>query len=106
MDKTISFVPSTSFSSASLGICFELNSASRSLALAFVLGAFFSALAGYIGMRAATKANVRTAHAARTSLSKALNVSFTGGAVMGMGVAGLAVLGLGSVFIVMEVFMG
>ena len=72
-----------------------------SIALAFVLGAFFSALAGYIGMRAATKANVRTAHAARTSLSKALNVSFTGGAVMGMGVAGLAVLGLGSVFIVL-----
>ncbi|HEY0732823.1 MAG TPA: sodium-translocating pyrophosphatase, partial [Chitinophagaceae bacterium] len=63
------------------------------------IGAFFSALAGYIGMRAATKANVRTAHAARTSLSKALNVSFTGGAVMGMGVAGLAVLGLGGLFI-------
>jgi len=72
-----------------------------SIALAFVLGAFFSALAGYIGMRIATKANVRTAHAARTSLSKALNVSFTGGAVMGMGVAGLAVLGLGSLFIVL-----
>ena len=72
-----------------------------SIALAFVLGAFFSALAGYIGMRAATKANVRTAHAARTSLSKALKVSFTGGAVMGMGVAGLAVLGLGGLFIVL-----
>ena len=72
-----------------------------SIALAFILGAFFSALAGYIGMRAATKANVRTAHAARTSLSKALNVSFAGGAVMGMGVAGLAVLGLGGLFIVL-----
>ncbi len=72
-----------------------------SIAVAFVVGAFFSALAGYIGMRAATKANVRTAHAARTSLSKALNVSFTGGAVMGMGVAGLAVLGLGGLFIVL-----
>ena len=72
-----------------------------SIALAFVLGAFFSAFAGYIGMRIATKANVRTAHAARTSLSKALNVSFTGGAVMGMGVAGLAVLGLGGLFIVL-----
>ena len=71
------------------------------IALAFLLGAFFSALAGYIGMRAATKANVRTAHAARTSLSKALNVSFTGGAVMGMGVAGLAVLGLGGLFIIL-----
>lgn len=72
-----------------------------SIAIAFILGAFFSALAGYIGMKAATKANVRTAHAARTSLSKALNVSFTGGAVMGMGVAGLAVLGLGGLFIVL-----
>lgn len=71
------------------------------IAVAFILGAFFSALAGYIGMRAATKANVRTAHAARTSLSKALNVSFGGGAVMGMGVAGLAVLGLGGLFIVL-----
>lgn len=72
-----------------------------SIAIAFVIGAFFSALAGYIGMRAATKANVRTAHAARTSLAKALKVSFTGGAVMGMGVAGLAVLGLSGVFIVL-----
>ena len=71
------------------------------IAIAFLIGAFFSALAGYIGMRAATKANVRTAHAARTSLSRALKVSFTGGAVMGMGVAGLAVLGLGGVFIVL-----
>lgn len=72
-----------------------------SIAVAFIIGAFFSALAGYIGMRAATKANVRTAQAARTSLSKALNVSFTGGAVMGMGVSGLAVLGLGGLFIVL-----
>jgi len=71
------------------------------IAVAFLIGAFFSALAGYIGMRAATKANVRTAHAARTSLSRALNVSFTGGAVMGMGVAGLAVLGLGGLFIIL-----
>ena len=71
------------------------------IAVAFIIGAFFSALAGYVGMRAATKANVRTAHAARTSLSKALNVSFGGGAVMGMGVAGLAVLGLGGLFIVL-----
>lgn len=71
------------------------------IAVAFLIGAFFSALAGYIGMRAATKANVRTAHAARTSLSKALKVSFTGGAVMGMGVAGLAVMGLGGLFIVL-----
>ncbi len=72
-----------------------------SIAVAFLVGAFFSALAGFIGMKAATKANVRTAHAARTSLAKALSVSFTGGSVMGMGVAGLAVLGLGGVFIVL-----
>ena len=73
-----------------------------SIAIAFVLGAVFSAMAGYIGMRIATKANVRTAQAARTSLSKALNVSFTGGSVMGLGVAGLAVLGLGGLFIILE----
>ncbi len=66
---------------------------------AFLLGAFLSALAGFIGMKIATKANVRTAEAARTSLSKALNVSFTGGSVMGVGVAGLAIIGLGSLFI-------
>ncbi|MDQ3277177.1 MAG: sodium-translocating pyrophosphatase [Bacteroidota bacterium] len=85
-----------------LGIMGANNANSHwTIAIAFLMGAFFSALAGYIGMRAATKANVRTAHAARTSLSKALNVSFTGGAVMGMGVAGLAVLGLGGLFIVL-----
>jgi K(+)-stimulated pyrophosphate-energized sodium pump len=72
------------------------------IAVAFVIGAVFSALAGFIGMRIATKANVRTAHAARTSLSKALAVSFTGGSVMGLGVAGLAVLGLGGLFIVLK----
>src|SRR5678815_1119431 len=72
------------------------------IAISFILGAVLSATAGYIGMKVATKANVRTAHAARTSLSKALNVSFTGGSVMGMGVAGLAVLGLGSLFIILR----
>lgn len=75
-----------------------------SIAVAFVIGAVLSALAGYIGMKAATKANVRTAQAARTSLSKALNVSFTGGGVMGVGVAGLAVLGLGGLYIVLKHF--
>jgi K(+)-stimulated pyrophosphate-energized sodium pump len=75
---------------------------SWSIALAFVLGAFCSALAGFIGMKVATKANVRTAQAARTSLSKALKVSFTGGSVMGLGVAGLAVLGLGGLFIILK----
>jgi K(+)-stimulated pyrophosphate-energized sodium pump len=70
------------------------------IVIAFVIGAVFSALAGYIGMKIATKANVRTAQAAKTSLSQALKVSFSGGSVMGMGVAGLAVLGLGALFIV------
>src|ERR1700730_5837506 len=73
-----------------------------SIAIAFILGAVLSATAGYIGMRSATKANVRTAHAARTSLSRALKVSFTGGSVMGLGVAGLAVLGLGGLFIILK----
>jgi len=73
-----------------------------SIAIAFIIGAISSATAGYIGMKVATKANVRTAQAARTSLSKALSVSFTGGSVMGLGVAGLAVLGLGSLFIILK----
>ena len=73
-----------------------------SIAVAFIIGALFSALAGFIGMKIATRANVRTAQAARTSLSKALQVSFTGGSVMGMGVAGLAVLGLGGLFIIIR----
>ncbi len=70
------------------------------ISISFLIGAFFSAFAGYIGMKAATKANVRTTQAARTSLKQALKVSFTGGTVMGLGVAGLAVLGLGGLFIV------
>ncbi len=76
----------------------ELHS-SWIISLSFVIGAVFSATAGYIGMKVATKANVRTTQAARTSLAKALKVSFTGGTVMGLGVAGLAVLGLGGLFI-------
>jgi len=85
-----------------LGVMGYSNANSHwSIAVAFVIGAFFSALAGFIGMKVATKANVRTAQAARTSLSKALSVSFTGGSVMGLGVAGLAVLGLGSLFIIL-----
>jgi K(+)-stimulated pyrophosphate-energized sodium pump len=90
-----------------LGVMAQANPHSHwSIAIAFALGAVFSATAGYIGMKVATKANVRTAHAARTSLSKALNVSFTGGAVMGLGVAGLAVLGLGGLFILLKSFFG
>ncbi len=70
------------------------------IAISFIIGAVFSAFAGYIGMNIATKSNVRTAQAAKTSLAKALSVSFTGGSVMGLGVAGLAVFGLGSLFVV------
>jgi len=73
-----------------------------SIAIAFIIGAISSATAGYIGMKVATKANVRTAQAARTSLHKALAVSFTGGSVMGLGVAGLAVLGLGGLYIILK----
>jgi len=70
------------------------------VAASFILGAICSALAGFIGMRVATKANVRTTNAARTSLGKALEVAFAGGAVMGLGVVGLGVLGLGTLFLV------
>ncbi len=70
------------------------------IGLSFVVGALCSALAGFIGMKVATKANVRTAHAARTSLASALTVAFRGGSVMGMGVVGLGVLGLSSLFFV------
>jgi K(+)-stimulated pyrophosphate-energized sodium pump len=68
---------------------------------AFVIGAVFSALAGNIGMRIATQANVRTTQAARTGIAHALKVSFTGGTVMGLGVAGLAVFGLSMLFILL-----
>ncbi len=77
------------------------------IVVAFVIGAVFSALAGNIGMRIATAANVRTTQAARTSLPDALKISFTGGTVMGLGVAGLAVFGLSILFIVLfQWFMG
>lgn len=77
------------------------------ICIAFIIGAVFSATAGYIGMKVATKANVRTTQAARTSLTQALKVSFTGGTVMGLGVASLAVLGLGGLFIVfLHLFAG
>ena len=69
------------------------------IVVAFIIGAIFSALAGNIGMRIATDANARTTEAAKTSLPKALQVSFGGGTVMGLGVAGLAVLGLSLFFL-------
>tara|TARA_R110001583_G_scaffold86860_1_gene226716 strand:+ start:51150 stop:53558 length:2409 start_codon:yes stop_codon:yes gene_type:complete len=72
------------------------------IALSFVIGAICSALAGFIGMKAATKANVRTTQAARTSLGKALEVAFAGGAVMGLGVVGLGVLGLSGLFMIYQ----
>ena len=68
--------------------------------LSFVVGALCSALAGYIGMRVATKANVRTTQAARTGIGKALEIAFAGGSVMGLGVVGLGVFGLGSLLII------
>ncbi|MEP0131471.1 MAG: sodium-translocating pyrophosphatase [Eudoraea sp.] len=72
------------------------------VALSFVVGAICSALAGFIGMRVATKANVRTTQAARASLGKALEVAFAGGSVMGLGVVGLGVLGLSGLFMIYQ----
>ncbi|MFM7216476.1 MAG: sodium-translocating pyrophosphatase, partial [Bacteroidota bacterium] len=94
--------------SVALGLLSQVVPSSHILiVVSFVTGCVFSALAGFIGMRIATKANVRTTQAARTSLSKALNVSFSGGLVMGLGVAGLAVLGLSLLFILFyNHFMG
>jgi K(+)-stimulated pyrophosphate-energized sodium pump len=78
-----------------------VENSSAYIGISFVIGAFVSAFAGYIGMNIATKSNVRTTQAARTSLTKALEVSFTGGSVMGIGVASLAVIGLGGLFIIL-----
>tara|TARA_R110002051_G_scaffold325832_1_gene431836 strand:+ start:8594 stop:10984 length:2391 start_codon:yes stop_codon:yes gene_type:complete len=72
------------------------------VAVSFIVGAICSALAGFIGMKVATKANVRTTQAARTSLGKALEVAFAGGAVMGLGVVGLGVLGLSGLFAIYQ----
>jgi K(+)-stimulated pyrophosphate-energized sodium pump len=81
------------------GVSQFVETTSILIVVAFVFGAFFSALAGNMGMKIATKTNVRTTQAARTSLPQALKVSFGGGTVMGLGVAGLAVLGLTAFFI-------
>ncbi len=72
------------------------------VAVSFVVGAICSALAGFIGMRVATKANVRTTNAARISLGKAMEVAFTGGSVMGLGVVGLGILGLSGLFMIYQ----
>ncbi len=69
------------------------------IAMSFAVGAVFSGLAGFLGMRIATQANVRTAHAARTGLAPALKLAFSGGSVMGLAVVGLGVIGLGGLFI-------
>ena len=76
------------------------------VAVSFVVGAFCSGLAGYLGMKVATKANVRTANAAKDSLGKALEVAFSGGAVMGLGVVGLGILGLGGLFAYFSDYFG
>ena len=86
-------------SAALFGISTAVETTSWMIVPAFVIGAIFSAFAGNIGMRIATEANARTAEAAKTSLPKALQVSFGGGTVMGLGVAGLAVLGLTLLFL-------
>ena len=83
-----------------LGFKGESEGSSYIVAVSFVVGALCSGLAGFIGMKVATKANVRTTNAAQDSLGKALEIAFSGGAVMGLGVVGLGVLGLGSLFII------
>ena len=82
------------------------DASSPLIAMSFGLGAVCSALAGFIGMRVATKANVRTTNAARSGLGQALEVAFAGGSVMGMGVVGLGVLGLSILFIVFGTMFG
>ena len=81
-----------------LAISAEPSTSSPLIAVSFITGAFCSALAGFIGMRVATKANVRTTNAARKGLGRALEIAFAGGSVMGLGVVGLGVLGLGTLF--------
>ena len=89
------------------GISFVVPTTHILIVVSFIFGAFFSAFAGNIGMKIATKTNVRTTQAAKTSLPEALNISFAGGTVMGLGVAGLAVLGLTAFFIIFfHYFMG
>ncbi len=92
------------FTSLLLALKGENEGTSWLVSVSFILGAICSALAGFIGMKVATKANVRTTEAAKHSLGKALEIAFSGGAVMGLGVVGLGVLGIGSLFIVFSEF--
>ncbi len=89
-----------------LGVSADNENSSYLVAFSFIIGAICSGLAGFIGMRVATKANVRTTNAARTNLGKALEVAFAGGSVMGLGVVGLGVLGLGILFLVYSNMFG
>jgi len=89
------------------GVSYFVPTTHYLIVVSFIFGAFFSAYAGNIGMKIATKTNVRTTQAAKTSLPNALKISFAGGTVMGLGVAGLAVLGLTAFFIIFfHYFMG
>ncbi len=89
-----------------LAVSADKETSHWTIAVAFILGALSSATAGFIGMRIATKANVRTTQAARTSLQQALSVAFSGGAVMGFGVVGLGILGLGILFLLFSKMFG
>src|SRR5699024_1091974 len=82
-----------------LGVSADPQLSSWMVAISFALGAVCSGLAGFIGMKVATKANVRTTNAARSSLGEGLNIAVAGGSVMGLGVVGLGVLGLGVLFL-------
>lgn len=83
-----------------LTVSADLHNSSPFVAVSFIVGAVCSALTGLIGMKVATKANVRTTNAVRTGLSKALEIAFTGGSVIGMAVVGLGILGLGVLFVI------
>lgn len=89
-----------------LAVSADAQTSSWMVAISFIVGAICSGLAGFIGMKVATKANVRTTNAARESLGKGLEVAFAGGSVMGLGVVGLGVLGLSSLFIVFSNVFG
>ncbi len=84
----------------------SLAGSSFMIAVSFLVGAIASAIAGYLGMKVATQANIRTAHAAQKGLNGALQVAFSGGAVMGLSVVGLALIGLGGLFVLYKAMYG